>query len=225
MLVALFAVALIAIVGGGFGLYTAMTPAATAAAASPATQQGATTRWFDLTAGQLFPRTVIYTSTGVKADWSAQLVGIAPKASCAAATDPQIGPSLARSGCRALLRATYADASGTLLATVGIAAMPSAAVAEQTFQVIHDGQQAGVRTVSFPGTISSQFGDGQRTQIQTEYQGPYIFFIAVGYADGRLTHATDDDSAVQDMAYGILDALTGILNQAGNPCHDKDVRC
>jgi hypothetical protein len=56
--------------------------------------------WLDLTAGQLFPRTVIYTSTAAGADWPAQLVGIAPKASCAAATDPQIGPSLARSGCR-----------------------------------------------------------------------------------------------------------------------------
>jgi hypothetical protein len=43
MLVALFAVALIAIAGGGFGLYTAMTPAATAAEASPAAQRDATT--------------------------------------------------------------------------------------------------------------------------------------------------------------------------------------
>lgn len=225
MLVVLFAVALIAIAGGGFGLSMAMTPAATAAAASPAAQQDATTRWYDLTAGQLFPRTLIYPSSEVKAAWPAQLVGIAPKASCATAVDPQIGPSLARSGCRALLRATYADASGTLLATVGVAVMPSAAVAEQTFQVVHDGQQAGVRTVSFPGTISSQFTDGQRMQIQTEYQGPYIFFVAVGFADGRITHDTDDDSAVQDMTYGLLDALTGIFNQAGNPCHDKDVRC
>jgi hypothetical protein len=73
MLVALFAVALIAIAGGGFGLYTAMTPAATAAEASPAAQRDATTRWLDLTAGQLFPRTVIYTSTAAGADWPAQL--------------------------------------------------------------------------------------------------------------------------------------------------------
>ena len=115
MLAVLLAVGLGSVAAGGFGLYTEMTQPATAADASTTGPQEAVARWLQLTAGQIFPRTVIYQSTAAGADWPAHLVGIAPRTSCVAATDPQIGPALAQSGCRTLLRATYADASGTLL--------------------------------------------------------------------------------------------------------------
>ena len=213
------------VAAGGFGLYTEMTQPATAADASTTGPQEAVARWLQLTAGQIFPRTVIYQSTAAGADWPAHLVGIAPRTSCVAATDPQIGPALAQSGCRTLLRATYADASGTLLTTVGIAVMPSAAAAAQAFSTIHNGQNAGVRTVSFAGTISSQFGNGQRTLIQTEYQGSYIFFFSTGFADGRLMHAAAGYPAIQDLGDGVIGVLENILSQAGNPCQEKDVRC
>jgi len=224
VLAVLLVVGLGAVAAGGFGLYTEVTPQATAAEAGTAGPQTAT-RWLQLTAGQIFPRTIIYKSTTAGVDWPAHLVGIAPRATCLAATDPQIGPALAQSGCRALLRATYADASGTLLTTVGIAVMPGATAAAHAFSAIHNGQNAGVRTVSFAGTISGQFGNGKRTLIQTEYQGSYIFFFATGFADGRLTHAAAGYPAIQDLGDGIVNALENTLSQTGNPCQEKDVRC
>jgi hypothetical protein len=153
-----------------------------------------------------------------------------PRRHCAASDLPGRHRPANRSGAGAirlpgLLRATYADASGTLLTTVGIAVMPGATAAAHAFSAIHNGQNAGVRTVSFAGTISGQFGNGKRTLIQTEYQGSYIFFFATGFADGRLTHAAAGYPAIQDLGDGIVNALENTLSQTGNPCQEKDVRC
>jgi hypothetical protein len=98
VLAVLLAVGLGSVAAGGFGLYTEMTQPATAADASTTGPQEAVARWLQLTAGQIFPRTVIYQSTAAGADWPAHLVGIAPRTSCVAATDPQIGPALFSTG-------------------------------------------------------------------------------------------------------------------------------
>src|SRR5262249_52522259 len=60
---------------------------------------------------------------------TAHRVGIARQASCHAATDPAVARVLARYGCVAMLRATYDDATQSLAVTVGIAVLPSPAVA------------------------------------------------------------------------------------------------
>lgn len=215
--------------GGGYGLYAQLTRHAAAAEASAAGQQEIGTRWLRLTAGQIFPHTVAYTSSQTGGPWSAHLVGIAPRASCPAATDPAIGTALAKSGCLALLRATYADVSGTLIATVGIAAMPSPTAAAGALPGTGTSNQAsreaGVDAIGFPGTVSDLFGNAQRALFANQVQGPYIFFDSVGFADGRVTHAGGNDTALQDMGSGIINALEVILDAVGQPCQEKDIRC
>lgn len=225
MLAVLLIVGLGAIAGGGYGLYAQLTRHATVAEASAAGQREVASRWLRLPAGQIFPATVSYQSTQVGGRASAHLVGIAPRTSCAAATDPAIGAILARSRCQAILRATYADSSGTLLGTFGVGVMPDAADAADTFESLHPGPGVGVRTVSFPGTVAGSFGDAQRAEVLTQYQGPYIFFYAVGFADGRVTHAAGGDSSLEDLGYGVIDSIISILTSDGSPCHDKDIRC
>jgi hypothetical protein len=211
--------------GGGFGLYTQLTRHATAAESRAAGQREVATRWLRMSAGQIFPRTVSYLSTGSGGHWSARLVGIAPQASCAAATDPAAGAALVRSGCETVLRATYADASGTLIATVGIAVMPSAARAGGAFSAIQEGVDQGVLAAPFPGTVADRFGNAQRAVFGQQDRGPYILFDAVGFADGRVTHMADSDSALRDLGDGIVRAVAGLFAAPGNPCREKDIRC
>jgi len=225
VLAILLIVGLAAVAGGGYGLYAQLTRHATAAEARAAGQQEAATRWLRLTAGQIFPRTVSYLSTASGGRWSAHLVGIAPQASCTAATDPAAGTALMRSGCRTVLRATYADASDTLIATVGIAVMPSSARVSAALPAVEAGVNEGVLAVPFPGTVAGLFGNAQRAVFGLRGQGPYILFDSVGFADGRVTHLADSDPALRDMGDGIVHALAGVFTAPGNPCREKDIRC
>jgi len=211
--------------GGGYGLYAQLTRHATAADARAAGQREVATRWLRMTAGQIFPRTVSYLSTASGGHWSARLVGIAPQASCAAATDPAAALALVRSGCKTVLRATYADASGTLIATVGIAVMPSAARAGGAFSTIQARADQGVLAVPFPGTVADLFGNAQRAVFGQQDQGPYILFDSVGFADGRVTHMADSDSALRDLGDGIVRVVAGVIAAPGNPCREKAIRC
>ena len=88
---------------------------------------------------------------------------------------------------RDLLRATYADASGTALATIGIAVLPSpAAAAKAMGKLAVSG--GGLLPLGFPGTVASVFTSKAReTYASQAVEGPYLFLYAAGYADGRLT--------------------------------------
>ena len=211
--------------GGGYGLHAQLTRPATAAEARAAGQREVATRWLRLSAGQIFPPTVSYPSTAAGGRWSARLVGVAPQAPCRAATDPAAATALVRSGCQTVLRATYADASGTLIATVGIAVMPSAARAGGAFSAIGAGVHEGVLAVPFPGTVAGLFGNAQRAVFGQEDQGPYILLDSVGFADGRVTHMADSDSALRDLGDGVVRAVAGVFAAPGHPCRETDIRC
>jgi hypothetical protein len=213
------------VAGGALGLHAELARHATAAEAAAAGRQELASRWLRLTAGQIFPRTVGYSSSATGQRWSSPPVGASPRASCAAATDPAVAAVLARSHCRAVLRATYADASGTLVATAGIAVMPSRAAASAATEAIPIQPDAGVRAVSFPGTAAGLFRDAQRVAFAQQEQGPYVLFYAAGFADGRVTRAGAGDPALGDLGGGIVDSLAAAFGPAGNPCREKDVRC
>jgi hypothetical protein len=213
------------VAGGALGLHAELARHATAAEAAAAGRQELASRWLRLTAGQIFPRTVSYSSSATGQRWPARLIGIAPRASCAAATDPKVAAVLTRSRCRAVLRATYADASGTLVATVGIAVMPSEAAASAATEAIPIQPDAGVRAVSFPGTVADLFRDAQRAAFAQQEQGPYALFYAVGFADGRVTRAGTGDPALGDLGSGIVHSLAAAFSPAGNACQEKDIRC
>jgi len=225
VLAVLVIVGLAAAGSGGYGLYGQLTRHATTAEAAAAGRQEIATRWLRMTAGQVFPATVPYTGTASGTAWSARLIGIAPRAACAAVTDPAIGAVLERAGCRAMLRATYADTSGALMATFGIAAMPSTAAAAGTLPKVGAIQHAGVDAAGFPGTASGLFGNPQRAVFGARVLGPYLVFFSVGFADGRVTHAADNDTPLLDLGDGVAMALAITLNTVGDPCRQKDIRC
>ena len=92
-------------------------------------------RWRTWPAGEIFPAAVTYQipATNLASDTgltlTARRVGIAPEASCATVTDTAAAGLLARHGCAAVLRATYVDATGAFVTTVGVAVLPSARAA------------------------------------------------------------------------------------------------
>ena len=90
--------------------------------------------WRTLPAGQIFPASVGYQAPAVLDDSSltltARRIGIARQSGCQAATDPAAAAMLARNGCSAMLRATYADGTDSYVVTVGVAVLPSTAQAE-----------------------------------------------------------------------------------------------
>ena len=210
---------------GGFALHAELTRPATAAEAAAAGRAEIASRWRRLPAGQLFPATISYLSAG-RQQTMALRVGIAPAASCAAALDPAAAAIFRARGCRTVLRATYADASGSLAVTVGIAVLPSttaaqSAVSNLTIQPGH----AGVRAASFPGTRVAGYGDAQRGWFHAAAgNGPYAFFYAAGFADGR--SGTDDlTSEPQHLGSGVLARLIAVLTGGGSPCSRADIRC
>ena len=94
-------------------------------------------RWQQLPAGRIFPASVSYQLSAKTLQDTAPLqlnafrVSIAPQESdCAkAVTSAAAGALLHKSGCQAVLRATYVDATRSFVMTVGVAVLPDAASA------------------------------------------------------------------------------------------------
>jgi hypothetical protein len=185
-----------------------------------------TGRWRTLPAGKIFPASVSYQlpayalSSGSELPLAASRVGISPQTSCAGGSDPQAAPVLSAGGCVAILRATYTDATDSMLVTVGVAVMPDAAAAKAAATRLADGggPSPGVRPASFPYTLASGFGDPQRQLSWTISTGPYLIMSTVGYADGRPQVAVSSDPyADQEMtslADGVADAVQEPLGAA-----------
>jgi hypothetical protein len=176
-------------------------------------------RWRVRPAGQVFPATVSYQlpgyslASGTGLALTARRIGIARQASCTAATDLAAARLLSRRGCQAVLRATYVDSTGSLVVTVGVAVLPSAAAAGAVAAALpHSGRPgAGVRAVAFGQTLASSFGDRQRQLSWAVSDGPYLIMSVAGYADGRPRVPLSSDSyAAQEMtsaADGVAEAV------------------
>jgi hypothetical protein len=217
-------VGLLAAGAGGAALASEMTRHATRTEAQTAAQTEVDSRWERLPAGQIFPGALGYTDSAGSGQ-HIHRVGIAPRAGCAQATDPVIGRALVAAHCATILRATYVDGSGTLVATVGIAVMPSTGAAMNVYQKIDTDTNSGVRAVGFAGTGSSLFGNAQREQFALQAQGPYIFFESAGYGDGRPATTGPHEAALADLGDGILGHLATVMTGYGNPCRERDIRC
>lgn len=225
IIVALVLVGLGAATGGALGLRQSWHPRPTATQLAAAERTESASRWKLLTAGQIFP-SLLYYVTRAGAHTSARLVGIAPAAPCASATDGAVGAVLVRQGCATMLRATYTDASGTLVATAGVAVMPDRLAAGLAFAQSPRGG-VGLDAVSFPGTSAGQFGDPQRAWFGSEQEGRYIEFMVAGFADGRVTRTTIEDSALTDFTAALLGYLSvgSLITHPANACDATDIRC
>jgi|CZKT01.1.fsa_nt_gi hypothetical protein len=175
-------------------------------------------RWRTWPAGQIFPAAVTYQlpgyslASGAGLTLTARRMGIAPQATCRSGTDPAAARVLARTGCAAVLRATYADSTGSMIVTVAVAVLPSATVAGAAVsQLSHGRLGSGVRAVPFPGTLASAFGSRERQLSYAVNSGPYLVMWTAGFADGRpRVPLASDDYTAQEMtsvADGVADAV------------------
>ncbi len=150
-------------------------------------------RWRTWPSGEIFPASINYHLPGaiLASDagltLTARRVGIAPAASCADVTDGAAGRALARRGCTTVLRATYADATGAFITTVGVAVLPSARAATAAATALSGSAhvQPGIRAAVFPGTLTEWSGDQARQLSLSISAGSYLVMYAAGYADGR----------------------------------------
>jgi hypothetical protein len=165
-------------------------------------------RWRTMPAGKIFPASLHYKlklSWALGVDLNLQLtadrIGIASQASCAAATDPAaVGAALARHGCEAMLRATYVDGTDSYVITVGVAAMPGSAQANAAERELRElagvggSSGAGVRTVPVAGSLAASFTDARRQLSASMTAGPYLVFYTIGYTDDRPRQPVIDDN-------------------------------
>jgi len=180
-------------------------------------------RWRTTPAGKIFPASVAYQlssgtfNAGSPLSLTAHLVGIARQASCQAASDPAAVAVLSAGSCAAVLRATYADQTDSILVTIGVAVMPTATAARSAAGQLSARPQPrpGVRAVAFRDTLAQAFGDHQRQLSWATSAGPYLIMSTVGYADGRpRAQMSTDPYAYQEMASlasGVASAISGPL--------------
>lgn len=177
-------------------------------------------RWRTWPAGQIFPARVRYGLPGQVLDSAtglnlyARRVGIALQAPCAAALDPAAAHVLARYGCVAVLRATYVDATGAFVTTVGVAVLRGARDAAMMRRALPGSgdRRPGVRAVPFPGTLTASFADRSRQVGSSIAAGPYIVLYTAGYADGRPYLVGQKDQYARDE---LLSASQGVAAVIG----------
>ena len=186
-------------------------------------------RWRTWPAGEIFPASVTYQvpATSLASDTgltlSARRVGIAPEASCTTVTDATAAGVLARRGCTVMLRATYADATGALVVTVGVAVLPSAQAATAVATALSGAGNLwpGIRAAVFPRTLAAWFRDQDRQVSMNISAGPYVVMYAAGFADGRPRAGAAGDrygqSELLSAAEGIADDIAAKIGAQPPP--------
>jgi hypothetical protein len=133
---------------------------------------------------------------------------------------------LRHDGCHAVLRATYLDATGSYVMTVGVAVLPSAAAAAKADRSLAqprltaanqsgaDRLAAGVLVVRYHGTAAAMY-DYSRQISASFADGPYLVMYAAGYADGRprVPVASDHyaDAEMTSLAEGVAQSVADTL--------------
>ncbi len=168
-------------------------------------------RWRTTSKTRLFPARLRYALDGeqIGAPGSLHLTArrlvIAAQSSCAraAAADRELTSVLDHDGCQALLRATYTDATSSLVLTVGVAVLHSQGSARSAAHFLTGGVAGGqgavaknlvLRPVPVPYTPASAFTTRQRQLAWVVGAGSYLVMATAGFADGRPKVAVASDS-------------------------------
>ncbi|HTX25969.1 MAG TPA: hypothetical protein VME19_02990 [Streptosporangiaceae bacterium] len=193
-------------------------------------------RWQQLTAAQIFPPTVSYTLSAavledaVPLSLDAVRIAIAPQSTCAqGVTSKAAAAVLSRSGCRAVLRATYVDATSSYVMTIGVAVLPSASAARDAGLGLSQAKLTarrsrrtsqlvpGVEVVRFRGSAAGRY-DYNRQIAANFSAGPYLVMYAAGYADSRPQVPVAEDSYSEDemtsLAVGVAQSVAHTLAAA-----------
>jgi hypothetical protein len=181
--------------------------------------------WRVQSAGAIFPASVSYPPPAVLDDGppltlTARRIGIARQATCRAATDVAAGAALVRSGCSAVLLATYTDVTSSYVVTVGVAVLPSTEQAttavKELGRAAHVGGIApGVHAVPFKGTQAASFTDPRRQLSGSIGAGTYVVLYTVGYADSRPREPVSGDAyadgEMTSLGLGVARAVLGVV--------------
>jgi hypothetical protein len=182
-------------------------------------------RWRAVPAGTIFPASVPYylpaslLNANAGMTLRARLLGISPATSCALAVSGTAIRLLRTHGCSDALRATYVDSSGSLVATVAVAVLPSTTAATA---VVSDLSQNGtasspalVRALAIARTPAAGFGAAQRQLSYTIGAQSYVIMATAGFADGRgrVRVGADDylDGELSSLAIGLVGRAKSVL--------------
>ena len=174
------------------GAWTTLNREPTTAELQRAADKEVARRWEAWPAQRIFPERVPYAPRTGHSEYATR-TGIVPDKGCAQAVDPEIAKTLARHGCKAVLRATYVDQLQGVVVTVGVAAFPDAFKADRAYKELpgskgQDGSGSvspSLRAAPFPGTASARFTDEARQHRTTDRGGPYVVVTTSGQTDGR----------------------------------------
>jgi hypothetical protein len=184
-------------------------------------------RWRTLPEATIFPGTVAYQLPAQALDGdggltlTARRLGVGAPEGCARGVNAAAARILAAYGCTIVLRATYADSTGSMLVTVGVAVLPSSAAATSAGNRLADGEpQAADGSVApepVPQTEAAGFSGSQRQLSWATHAGSYVIMATAGYADGRpQEHVVADSYLFAEMSnleLGIGDTVSGILGK------------
>lgn len=205
--------AAVAVVTGGIS-HAEATRKPTQAELSAAAATGLAQRWQRVSVGTLFPTSIGY-STSLLTQEKATRLGISPATTCAAAVDQTLTALTVRYRCRGAVRASYVDALGGAVYTVGVLAFPTTSEASAFYSRMPASgfPAAGLNTLALTGTASARFDDAARQLANAQKTGPYVVLVVAGYADGRPANATREQrSSVFAPAPQIVAAVVTPLN-------------
>jgi hypothetical protein len=177
-----------------------------------------TRRWRALPAGTIFPPDVRYVISAADIDASKSLLldarrlGIAGTTSCSAGVTEKAARILARHGCSAVLRATYVDSSGSLVATVAVAVLSDTAQASLAAAELTGPSGSNpvlARSLRVAGTAAAGFRDPQRQLALDSSEGPYVIMSVTGFADGRRRVHVAADSYLEHEMLSLVQGLSG----------------
>ena len=182
-------------------------------------------RWRAAPAGTIFPASVPYSlsATSLLNSTSgltlhASLLGISPATGCAAVASGPTIRVLRTHGCSAVLRATYVDATGSLVATVAVAVLPSAAAARTVVKQLSGppaSHPALIRALPIQRTPAADFRAAQRQISHVTAAESYVIMATAGFADGRGKVRLSADGylygELMSLTYGLVDKARSVL--------------
>ncbi|NXY96438.1 hypothetical protein HYE82_18985 [Streptomyces sp. BR123] len=204
------AAALCAVLGTGLLAAAALTGwAERHAAGRPPTPEAAyrtaASLWRAAPADSLFPPVLTGPDSGPGgADRTWTRVALAPDSDCGPALAPDWQTALAPTGCTRVLRATYADATGSSLVAVGMVFTPADATA-----------MAGLRG-RLPAPPAYGFADARRAAWTASVlaDAPVVVYTVSAFADGRTLEApVPAEEAMRKNAPGAV-AQAGLGHEA-----------
>jgi hypothetical protein len=190
-------------------------------------------RWRATSAAKIFPAAITYQLPSYALSGPAGLplrarrVGIGRRAGCMPGADRAAAAVLSRHGCTALLRATYVDATGSLVVTVGVAVLPGAAATAASIRALPRHGAVRRPAIALP-TADRRLRARTAAVVLRRRGGPYLIMSVVSYADDRpglrcrpmLTRRTRWPS----LANGVADAVSHARRAASTGLPDARMR-